>query len=270
VSQSSGLRGRLKLIFQPAEEGARGANAMVAAGVVDDVDVLLCFHIGLHAGTTGTIIAGYDGFFASTKLDVTYNGTTAHAGLSPELGRNALLAATASVAQMLGIPRHSGGIKRINVGRFEAGEARNAIPRLARLQIETRGETEELDAFMVERVRDIVRGAAMMEGVAHTIDRVGHTTGGHSDQLLVDEVRSCAAESPLVREITPAAPFGASDDATLLMQRVQARGGQAVYFGLGADLAADHHTPEFDFDEGCLAVGVDVLTRLIQRLCGGP
>lgn len=49
----SGLHGVIKLIFQPAEEGTRGARAMVDAGVVDDVDYFTAVHIGtgVPAGT---------------------------------------------------------------------------------------------------------------------------------------------------------------------------------------------------------------------------
>jgi aminobenzoyl-glutamate utilization protein A len=53
--------------------------------------------------------------------------------------------------------------------------------------------------------------------------------------------------------------FGASEDATLLMRRVQERGGLAGYFVLGTDLTSPHHTPEFDFDEGVLWQGVALL-----------
>ena len=63
--------------------------------------------------------------------------------------------------------------------------------------------------------------------------------------------------------------FGGSEDATILARRVQARGGKAVFFVIGADLTAGHHQGEFDFDEKQLGVGVDMYTGLIGRLMSG-
>lgn len=87
------LSGKVKLIFQPAEEGVRGAYAMVNAGVVDDVDYFFSGHVGFKATTDNTIIVRTDGFLATTKLDAEFRGVSAHAGAAPEEGKNALLAA---------------------------------------------------------------------------------------------------------------------------------------------------------------------------------
>ncbi|HBX7780545.1 TPA: amidohydrolase, partial [Klebsiella pneumoniae] len=61
------LNGVIKLIFQPAEEGTRGARAMVAAGVVDDVDYFTAIHIGTGV-PAGTVVCGGDNFMATTKF----------------------------------------------------------------------------------------------------------------------------------------------------------------------------------------------------------
>ncbi|MNG98594.1 p-aminobenzoyl-glutamate hydrolase subunit A [compost metagenome] len=61
--------------------------------------------------------------------------------------------------------------------------------------------------------------------------------------------------------------FGASEDAGFLIERVQRSGGEAAYLILGADLAAPHHHPEFDFDETVLSHGVALLEAwLLSRL----
>ncbi len=61
------LNGVIKLIFQPAEEGTRGARAMVAAGVVDDVDYFTAIHIGTGV-PAGTVVCGGDNFMATTQI----------------------------------------------------------------------------------------------------------------------------------------------------------------------------------------------------------
>ncbi|CAI1635142.1 Indole-3-acetyl-aspartic acid hydrolase [Serratia proteamaculans] len=81
------LTGTIKLIFQPAEEGTRGAKSMVEAGVVDDVDFFTAVHIGTGVAA-GELVCGSDSFMATSKLDVTYRGVASHAGAKPEDGRS--------------------------------------------------------------------------------------------------------------------------------------------------------------------------------------
>lgn len=94
------LNGTIKLIFQPAEEGTRGARAMVAAGALDDVDYFTAIHIGTGV-PEGTVICGSDNFMATTKFDVRFTGVAAHAGGKPEEGRNALLAAARPLSRCM-------------------------------------------------------------------------------------------------------------------------------------------------------------------------
>ncbi|EOA4705004.1 p-aminobenzoyl-glutamate hydrolase subunit AbgA, partial [Escherichia coli] len=134
----SGLHGVIKLIFQPAEEGTRGARAMVDAGVVDDVDYFTAVHIGTGV-PAGTVVCGSDNFMATTKFDAHFTGTAAHAGAKPEDGHNALLAAAQATLALHAIAPHSEGASRVNVGVMQAGSGRNVVPASALLKVETRG-----------------------------------------------------------------------------------------------------------------------------------
>ena len=68
LSQLKGeLRGTIKLCFQPAEEGVRGAHAMVESGIVDDVDYMLGAHFGFKMKETGSIACNVTDFLATTK-----------------------------------------------------------------------------------------------------------------------------------------------------------------------------------------------------------
>ncbi|MEG1774842.1 MAG: amidohydrolase, partial [Oscillospiraceae bacterium] len=75
------LAGRVIFVFQPAEEGLRGANSLTQAGIFRDVDYLFGGHIGLKLGRLGVIAASGHGFLASTKFDVNFQGKEAHAGV---------------------------------------------------------------------------------------------------------------------------------------------------------------------------------------------
>ncbi len=261
------LQGTVKLIFQPAEEGVRGAKAMVAAGVVDDVDVM----VGLHLYTgwaTGTVTPGRGGFLATDKFDAILTGESAHAGGSPHRGKNALLAAAAAALNLHAIPRHRDGLTRINVGRLVAGEGRNVIPPTAQMAIETRGGTLELAAYMRDSARRVLESAAAMYDCSLEIVAMGSAGTVESDPLLAARVAAVVDGFPELR-IRPEEPSGGSEDFTYMMRRVQQRGGLATSLGFGADDGGSGaHTPAFDFDEQALPLAVKLLTAIaldVQR-----
>ena len=264
------IKGTVLLIFQPAEEGARGAKAMMASGVVDAVDYLFGIHIGVKATTTGELYCGSDGFLATSKLDAHFRGHSVHAGLAPQDGRNALLAAATAVLNLHAIPRHGEGETRINVGKLVAGSGRNVIPAFAHLVLETRGKTGDIDRYVREYAERILRHAASMHGVDCQIQRMGEGVDAVSDDELVDLVYELAQRHGIFRYLRKkVTEFGGSEDFTHLMRRVQSRGGKATYLMLGSALAGNHHTQTFDFDETCLIKGVEILARIALEVDGG-
>ena len=163
MTLKDGLQGRVKQIFQPAEEGVRGAKSMVGAGVLDDVDDLLGLHV-LTGWALGEIHPGMGGFAATEKFDALFTGVPAHAGGNPHEGQNALLAAAAAVLHLYAISRHGDGATRVNVGQMQAGISRNVIAPRAHLVAETRGSTSELSRYMYERAVRVLEAAAEMYG----------------------------------------------------------------------------------------------------------
>ncbi len=167
---------------------------------------------------------------------------------------------------MLGISRHGKGMTRINVGVLRAGEGRNVVPSTAEMQIEVRGETEEINTYMVDEVMRIARGIATGFDVQLDTEIVGEAVDLTPDAEMVDHVMAVAKEIPAIGEVLRSRPLNGSEDATILARRVQAHGGKAVYFVIGADRTAGHHQAEFDFDEKQLVVGVELFAGLIGRL----
>ncbi|MGI6093247.1 MAG: amidohydrolase [Negativicutes bacterium] len=251
-----GLRGKIKFIFQPAEEGVRGAKAMVAKGIVDDVDYLLGMHFGFQLQKTGQIACNVKGFLATSKYDATFTGVPAHAGAAPEVGRNALLAAAVAVLNLHAIPRHSLGSSRINVGIMHAGSGRNVIPSKAVIKLETRGGNSAINKFMADEAYRVINAAAAMHGVNVDIKEVGGAAGCSNSRELANDLTAIAKELGIFSEIVDECDFGASEDCSYFMERVQERGGQAAYALIGVGLAAGHHDSYFDFDESALGMAV--------------
>ncbi|TNG93980.1 amidohydrolase [Pasteurellaceae bacterium USgator11] len=259
------LNGKIKLVFQPAEEGVRGAAAIAASGIIDDADYFAASHLSFCADS-GTIIANPKKFLCTTKMDIRYCGKPAHAGAAPHLGRNALLAAAHAVTQLHGISRHGDGMTRINVGVLKAGEGRNVIPTTAEVQLEVRGENAEINQYMVDQVLQIAKGIAISFDVNYETEIMGEAVDLDNDAELVELISELAEKETGVAQVAPTYSFNGSEDATILGRRVQQHGGKAIYFIVGADRTAGHHQAEFDFDEQQLLTGVNLYTALLQRL----
>ncbi|MDD4599699.1 Indole-3-acetyl-aspartic acid hydrolase [bioreactor metagenome] len=262
------ISGTIRLIFEPGEEGSRGARAMVSAGAVDGVDYILGIHIGFQAKKTGQIICGTGKFLATTKLDVTYSGKPAHSGAAPEEGKNSLLAAATCALNLHAIARHGQGATRITVGTLVAGQGRNVIPPNAFFQMETRGETSELDDYMAEQSRRIIAAAADMYGCQYAIKQVGGTKSGESSPEMITKVKEIATAMPFFNDIIEYSSFGATEDFSHFMTIVQQNGGMGTYIMIGSDLAAGHHSNYFNFDESILAPGVELMVRSVLDLIG--
>lgn len=246
------LVGKIKLIFQPAEEGVRGAYAMVNAGVVDDVDYFFSGHIGFKATTDNTIIVRTDGFLATTKINAQFKGKAAHAGAAPEDGKNALLAAAQAAISLNTIARHSGGDSRINIGVLKAGTGRNVVPDFAEMQLETRGISTEVNQFMVNEAERILRACALMYDVELQTSVVGSAPSCMPDVDLGEKVAELIQEECGYEQIIPNAHIGCSEDCSYFMERVQKHGGRALFMMYGTKIAAGHHNDHFDFNEDCL------------------
>lgn len=260
------LCGKIKLIFQPAEEGTRGAKSMVKANVVNDVDYFIASHIGTGV-PHNHFVAANNGFLATTKLDISFDGVASHAGGRPEEGKNALLAAASATLNMYAVARHSEGNTRINVGELHAGTGRNIIPNQAKLKVETRGETSSINEYMKDQVESIIAGAAKMYQINYDIEVVGEALSCHCSKDLASTLNECAAEhSAIEKNDLESNDSAGSEDATYFMEEVQKRGGLATYCIFGTELAAGHHNEKFDINEETLLPAVEILYNSALKL----
>ena len=262
------LRGKVILVFQPGEEGLRGAASLTAAGHFSHCDYFFGAHVGLKDLRVGTVVASGHGFLSSTKFDVAFHGVPAHAGASPEEGRNAMAAAAAAVLNMLAISRHSGGASRVNVGTFHSGTGRNVIPAEAELTVETRGETGEINAYMEEAALRVCRAAADMYGCTMESRFMGAAGDIVCDKPLVDRAIGILAGVPGVDEVIPDVYFGGGEDVTTMMRDVQEHGGQVTELVIGMPLIAPHHNNYFDIDERVMGIGARCFAALALEISG--
>lgn len=254
--------GRIILLFQPAEEGVRGARAIRLDDFANKVDSFTSGHIGLGL-KEGEFAAGTCGFLCTTKLDVEYKGKSAHAGLDPNEGCNVLLAASTAILNLHSIAPHKDGSSRINVGVLNAGESRNSIPSKAYMQIETRGETNDINHYVYERALKVIKSAAEMYDVDYAIRKMGEASHCSCDREMVDIIYKCAQDIDEVKDIKIDYHLGASEDVSLLINKVQSLGGKCSFMVFGTNTKGGHHNEKFDFDENVLLTALKVYTSVV-------
>ena len=169
------IKGTVKLVFQPNEEGFKGAKNMLKAGVLKnpDVDAAMAMHV--HSGTPsnvvlcglGTSIAGCNRFRIVVK------GTGCH-GAMPELGVDPInIAAHIYLALQEITTREVSATKPavVTIGKFSGGEAANIIPEEVIMEGTIRSLDKEAGEFIFNRMNDIVVSTAkMFRGEAELIE----------------------------------------------------------------------------------------------------
>ncbi len=272
LKKKAAYRGKIRLIFQPAEETFCGAISIVDKGHLDDVDNFLAMHVALSAENkplpSHTVACGCKDFLSDRQLDITFHGRAAHPCGASQEGKNALLAACSAALNLHAIAPHEQGLTRVNVGELHAGIAPNTIAPNAFMVVEYRGETPDICAYLEERVFDILDGSAKAYGMEYTYDDYGEVPAGKSDDAMMDVVRRAAVKVPWFEKIYFEGNVGGTDDAAVMMTRVQKNGGKGTYIGIGTNTTQPVHNAEFDMDEECIDAAIDLCLNVLDELHG--
>ena len=169
------IEGKVKIVFQPDEEGFTGAKKMIKAGVLENpnVDAAMAMHV--HSGTPsnvvlcglGTSIAGCNRFRIKVK------GTGCH-GAMPELGVDPInIASHIYLSLQEIISREISATKPavLTLGRFTGGDAPNIIPNEVIMEGTIRSLDKEIGEFIFKRMNEIVVSTAkQFRGEAELIE----------------------------------------------------------------------------------------------------
>ena len=243
------IKGTVKFIFQPDEEKVSGAGAMVARGVVNDVDFLVAGHVGANLLKTGQVSLNVKNMLAVTRYEILFKGSSAHATGRPDQGKNALLGACVAAQNLHAIARHGLGVSMVNVGKIQSGVTFNVIPDTASLLLELRAGTREISDYLQKKTREVVEGAAAMYALEAEMDVAVNLKAGVNHPDLVEIGTRVAETVPYITEIVPSIAINASEDFVVLADAVQNNGGKAIYVIHGTPVGAGQHSVAFDLDE---------------------
>ena len=154
------------------------------------------------------------------------------------------------------------------VRTLHAGEGRNVIAAQAKLQMEVRGDTEEVNAYMRDYVYDIFAGVDKAYRVHSEISIAGESTTLLQSPELYDVVESVMHEVTGATVIPRIHVPSGSEDCALFIRRVIQKGGQAAFILYGCNHPG-HHRPTFDVqDEQSLPLAFQIYTGFAKKVNG--
>jgi amidohydrolase len=168
------LDGTFEVVGTPAEEGGGGKVMLIDAGIFADIDAALMIH---HAGHITAVADAYPGdtSLALADLKFEYHGRAAHAGTSPHEGANALNGVIKLFTGIDALRQHVRPDARIHGIITHGGDAPNVVPDHAAADFFIRAADRAYLEELVEKVRKIAEGAALMTETTVAITRPSPT-----------------------------------------------------------------------------------------------
>lgn len=268
------LRGTIKFIFQPAEEGApegeeNGAKFMIKEGVMENPKVEVAF--GLHVSSeipVGQIGYKPAGFMASASdMKIIVKGAGAH-GATPWMGVDPIVTATQIVNNLQTIV--SRNLKLIDnpaivtIGAINGGNRSNIIPEKVEMLGTIRTFTAADEKMIFDRVRTIVTKTAESNGATAEVI-LPYTFSypvTYNDTALVRKMLPSLQKTTGTANTVLVSAITGAEDFSFFQQKVP-----GFFFQLGAKplnaIATSHHTADFFLDEASFKIGVNAFTNLV-------
>ena len=264
------LSGKVRFMFQPAEETFEGAKDMLANGILDGVDGALAYHVGAGRmpvgmfmyNNCGTMMYSVDGF------RITVNGRGAH-GAYPHysidpinVGVHIYLALEALIAR----EADPGKACVLTVGNFSAGSAPNIIPDTAVLQGTLRTDDSTSREMLARRLREVSQKTAEVYGASTEIEMIADLPPLVCDSAMTDKMVGYMKELP-IPGLTPVPDMvsSASEDFAAIAEQVP-----SVFMYLSAGYMdergdAPAHNPKVRFNEDVCPIGSACLAHCAVR-----
>lgn len=261
----SEIRGRIKFVFQPAEETSTGADAMVADGVLENPrpDYSIGLHlwnelpVGQVSVTPGPCMAAAD------TWSCTITGYGGH-GASPHLAKDPITAAAQIISTLQTVvsrnvdPLDSGVV---TVGSIHGGDAFNVIPPMVELTGTIRTYKPATRDMIHRRLGEICDGLARAVDCKVELAIRRMTSAVTNDPTLSERVAAIAARHLGAENVRRDVRTMGSEDMSFLMGDIP---GCFFFVGsanAGRQLNYPHHNPRFDFDEQALVIGAAILAE---------
>lgn len=262
------LGGTVKLVFQPAEEGLGGAEAMVADGVLQQPKSERCLSLHLWNDkplgwigiTPGPVMS------ASDRFSVKITGRGGH-GAAPHISIDPIVAGAQVISALQNIvSRNVDPLESavVTATSMVGGEAFNVIPESVELRGTIRTFKPEIRDMVLERFTEIAIGVSNAMGCQAEVELKSITPAVLNDPVLSEQVYEVAKSVYPQAEISTVERTMGSEDMAFMMADIP-----GCYFFIGSadherGLDAGHHHPKFDFNEGALTIGAALMASVVM------
>ncbi|MBY0336480.1 MAG: amidohydrolase [Acetobacteraceae bacterium] len=261
LAETRNFSGTVHLIFQPGEEGAGGALAMLEDGLFErfPCDAVFGIHnrpglpVGQYGLRPGPMMAGV-AFF-----DIRVQGKGGH-GARPEATVDPVVAGSAVVQALQSVvSRNVPAVDRavLSVTRFDAGNAYNVIPDSVRLGGTVRAFSNATMTLVADRMRDISESVAAAFGGSAALDFRVITSPLVNDAAEARALADAAAKLGPVDDDFPAVMGG--EDFAYMLEKVP-----GAYMVVGNGDSAEVHHPRFDFNDAAIPYGAGALAAIVE------
>jgi amidohydrolase len=269
LAETRNFAGTAVLIFQPAEEGGAGADAMIKDGLITRFGVAEVYGmhnspglpVGQFAICPGPMMASVD------HITIELEGKGGHAA-RPHKSIDTLLVGAQIVTQLQTVVARSVDPVEaavVSICMFQAGHTDNVIPQHAVLRGSARALKDEVRQVLRQRVDAIVQGTAQLYGAkAKIIYANGYppvVNHERETEFAAGVAREIVGHDKVDDNVTPW--MGAEDFAFMLRERP----GAFITVGNG-DTAGLHH-PAYDFNDEAIPVGTSYWVRLAETALAG-
>lgn len=255
------LCGRVKLMFQPAEETLEGCNDMVENMILEDPKVLaaVSFHVTSGRIPIGTLMynSGKVMMNSADVFKIEIFGRGGH-GAYPNLAVDPLIAASYICMALSSLPGREASPDAscaLTIGRFSSGKNPNVIPETAILEGALRTDDANARKHLVKRIYGITDGIAKSFGCTSKLTMRAQVPALVCDSALTDEAVSYITQVLPETNVIPNMKASASEDFAVIAQRVPST---MIYLSAGfLDERGDYaqHNPRVRFNEEALPIG---------------
>ncbi len=278
------LKGTVKFIFQPAEEGTPkgeegGAELMVREGVLDNpkVDVIFGLHISAQT-ELGKITYRAGGLMASVNdMRITVKGRQAH-GAAPWASVDPVVASAeiinslqTIVSRNLDVTRNAGVV---TVASIHGGVRSNIIPEQVEMLGTIRALSLEDEKLLVSRVREVATKTAEALGATAEVEipYSSHYPVTFNNIALTEKMVPSLQRAAGAGNVLVIAPHTGAEDFSFFQEKVP-----GFFFFVGAcpsgtdpSTAPSHHTPDFMIDERGMLTGLKAMLNLVLDYSENP
>ncbi|MCO5176498.1 MAG: M20 family metallopeptidase [Thermomicrobiales bacterium] len=271
-SMSDKFDGTVKLMFQPGEEGAGGAVAMIHDGILEDppVDAAFALHVSTEHPAGEVSMGPGPHAAAADSIEINVTGKGGHAAFPHTTIDATLVAAQILIALQTLVSREVDPIQTavVSISTLHAGTAGNVIPQTAQMTGTVRTYDPAIRDMLEQRMGEMVPAIASgFRAEAELIYMRGYPAMVNDPEMTQFAMETC--EELLGDDnVHVSAPMMAGEDFAYVTERVP---GCMISLGVRNDergMIYPPHHPRFDADEDALAVGVRVLSAIALRYLG--